>query len=632
MNSKFNNTQPTKLSGTRASILMFLFLVVVSIYLLIINIAGKIGMSQSGSMIMVLAIPVAVFLIAGFFSRISGPGGVSGLIQFQKTDGRFIDIQNALAASSEWLSLFMIIGVVSAFTTTNHDGIALISGVYCGLTFAALYLLPKFKISNFLSIAGSISAQTAGGDTSRKLLRIAITLVLVISAFLILISQIGAGAQILKLHFSVSFHWAAIYLIAPVLLAMLAGGMRGMTFANILLFALIAGAVILPSVWLSQRITGYPFPQLSFGNGALLPILELEGQLAESITGSTGNLFAQGNFAKLTGPADFVSTFFLMMAGTAALPLLFTRTICASGSASRTRTLGWSLLFIAIVLSFIPPFITFMKFEIYRDLVGLPVNQLKESANWLFNWASLEQGHHALVCGKSALNLEAIITACGGSDHVVLPSDLQFSPLMTFLGAGEIAEMPTVFSAIAYAGILSASVTTIAISLMVISNAVTSELILPTPLDQKHISPIPIAKGLFVLRLVLILVSVAGIWAALQVPVPVTDFVMWGFAISAGVLFPAMLISATWRSVTATGVLFGVICSAILVGYLLITMEYGPDWIAQNGDEPIWTFPFTEEVIKPTNSAIVGFLVAVFTAITISALENLVKHIRAKKA
>ena len=354
--------------------------------------------------------------------------------------------------------------------------------------------------------------------------------------------------------------------------------------------------------------------------------------MTESISGNTGSLFAQGNFAKLTGPADFISTFFLMMAGTAALPLLFTRTICASGAASRTRTLGWSLLFIAIVLSFIPPFITFMKFEIYRDLVGLPVSQLKESAKWLFNWAALEQGHHALVCGKSALNLDAIITACGGSDHVVLPSDLQFSPLMTFLGAGEIAEMPTVFSAIAYAGILSASVTTIAISLMVISNALTSELILATSLDQKNTSPISIAKGLFVLRLVLISVSVAGVWVALNVPVPVTDFLMWGFVISAGVLFPVMLISATWRSVTATGALFGVVCSVVLVSYLLLTMEYGPDWIAQNGDEPVWTFPFTEEPAKPTISALIGFLTAIFLIVTISALDNFATRIRAKRA
>ncbi len=614
-----------------ASYALLLFVGLVSLYLVIINVVGKIGLNSFGTTIMVIVVPVVVFVAAGFSSRISGPGGLGGLIQFQKAEGAFEDVQIGMAAGSEWLSLLMITGIIAAFTTTNHDGLAMISGIFFGLALGGIYFLPKFANSNSLSVAGVICDRNKDTKTCDNILQRGLGLIIIFCAFAFLIAQIGAGAQILKFHFPLSSNWAAIILVTPVLLTLLGGGMRSVTFANMLLFTIITAAVVVPTIWLSQRITGNPVPQLSFGTGALQPILELEGQLAESITGKTRTIFEQGNFSKLHSPVDFLLTFFVMAAGAAALPLLFGRAISSPTRAGRTRTTGWTLLFVAAILSFIPPFVIFMKFEIFRDLVGLPVNQLGQNAQWLYNWASFEGGHHALVCGKSATDIEAIISACrDGANHVLLPSDLQFSPLMTFLGAGEIANMPPVLSALAYAGILSAAATTIAISLMVIANVFISEIVLASGSQKNKFGGVPIAKGLALLRFSLIIASAVGIWVSQSVAVPVTDFVLWGFAISAGVLFPIMLVKALWPNVSVSGLIGGLLSGTIVTIYLLVTIEYGADWVAQNGDEPIWLLPWDKSPLQPVESSIAGFVVAIAAILIISSIENKVRQMREK--
>jgi cation/acetate symporter len=447
----------------------------------------------------------------------------------------------------------------------------------------------------------------------------------------ILIAQIAAGSDVLILYFPMPVTWAAIALLAPVVLATLAGGMRSLTIANMLAMWVIGAALLLPAIWLSARITGNPIPQWSYGSGALQPILQLEEQLAQ--LSETQAASGRGNFAEISGGLGFLATILCMMAGTAALPLLYSRITCSTGIATRTRSIGWILVFVALLASIMPAFVIFINFEIYRDVVGLPVNELEDGIDWLMNWASFGRGNHALVCGSPAYDIQAITAACGNDpDHVLVPSDLHFSPLMTLLGAGTIADMPSVYSAITFAGLLSASATTAGIAMMVIVNTANDELIFPDNFISGKNStsrmPAPIARRLFVSRLLLIVLCVSGIWLAEIIPAPATDFTLWAFGLAAGAIFPVLVLSIWWKPITTLGGLTGVISGFFVTFYLTVSIEYGPDWIAQNGDESIWLIPLSGEPVRAINAAIIGIPIAVITIIAVSTAE---KHIRNRR-
>ncbi len=607
---------------------------------MLINVLGKIGLGETGMYGLVIAVPVAVFLISAFTTRTLGPGNysttksLSGLSQFQYAGGAIGAVHNAMAGAAEWFSVFFIIGLIAALAGTNHDGLAMIIGAFFGFVFVTIAVLPKLAGQIPISFASTICLQIQNTGPGKNILRPIIAIVVILSATVFLVAQIGAGSQLINLYFPLTSPWAEILLITPVLLTILAGGMRGLTLANMMLYFIISAAIILPAVWLSLRITGNPVPQLSYGTGALQPMMELEQQLTQSVSGTANTTFEHGNFVAISGIADFLTTILIMMAGTVALPLLYTRISCISSSATRIRSVAWLFILVAAVLSVMPAFVTFMKFEYYRGLVGLPIEQLGESVDWLMKWAVIDGGRHALVCGSPAINVQAIITACGnGPSYVLMPNDLQFSSTMTLLASGEIADMPAIFSALIYAGVLSASATTAGIALMVIVNSATSDLIFSRKKQSNDRAVVstqaPIARRLFISRLILIAAVAIGIWLSLALPVPKTDFSLWAFAIAAGAIFPVLLLAVWWKALTPIGALSGLLVGILISVYLLITLEFGPDWIAQNGDEPI--FLLGGEALKPSNAAIIGMPAAFILAIVVSVIENSISKWRAKQ-
>ena len=606
------------------------FIALTAIYLIVANILGKIGLDQSGLYTMGIFVPVGVFLVAGVATRITGTRGLGGIDEFRRAAGKIDAVGNAMAGSAEWFSLFFIVGIIAALTSTNHDGISISVGALAGLAFIAIFVLPKLPPQTTISLPDLITTKADGFEFGKKLLGPALAIIAIFCALLFLIAQIGAGSHVLLLQFPLSVRWAAGLLLMPVVFTLLASGMRGLTFANILLIWVIAAAILLPVVWLSMRITGNPFAQLSYGDGALQPILELEEQLVSSNLQNSGVGFQQGNFSKLSDFWNFLATVICITAGTAAMPLLYSRIACTTGYASRTRSIGWMLIIAALLLSALPAFVIFMKFEVYRDLVGLSLEQLGSEVDWLMNWAKFEGGNHALVCGSPATDLQAMILACGNNrEHVLMPSDLNFSPLMTLVGAGEISNMPSIYSAISFAGILSACATTAGIAIMVIVNMASENLIFlgkNSPAGDSHInSHAPIVRRLFVSRLLVLSLAVVSIWLVQIIPAPVTDFSLWSLGLAASAIFPPLILAIWWKPMTAFGALTGAVAGFGAIAYLTITLEYGSDWIAQNGNEPVWMVPIIDKQLRPMNAAIVVMPIGILLIVLTSAAENLVQ-------
>ncbi len=652
LGSPFKTSSQIESSGLGYSpVILPVFVVgLTSAYLLIANILGKIGLDQAGLFGMVTIIPVIVFLVTAFGTRISGSWGSQDLALFTRAGGNINAWSNALAGTAEWFSLYLIIGIISALSATNHDASAILTGAFCGFAFMAILIFPKLPQQGPLTLARIITSRLHYSNFATHLLRFSIAIIVILCAMAFLVGQIKAGSDVIVLYFPMSRTWASILLLAPVVITLLSGGMRSLTIANMLLVWLIGAAILLPVIWLSFHITGNPVPQLSYGNGALQPIMQLEEQLAQISSSDLDNEFELGNFGRFSSFSSFFATVVSMMAGTLALPLLYSRISCSTGVAIRLRSIGWMLILIALLVSTLPAFVVFTKFEIYRDLVGLPVIRLENGMDWLMNWANIDEGKLALICGKPAFDLQSIIAACGNDpEYVLMPSDLQINPIVTLLGSSEVTEMPSVFSAVSFAGLLSASATTAGIAMMVVINSASEDLIFSDkkistaksdveaanlnsdPLStSQHTSPAtPVARRLFVSRIMLIVLWAGGVWLADVTPLPVTDISLWAFSLAAGTISPVLLLAIWWKPTTAFGALTGILPGFAASIYLMISIEYGSDWIAYNGDELVWLIPFSDQPLKVVNTAILIMPIIIVIAMITSFGDGMIRKSRA---
>ncbi len=647
--SPFSSSSEAKSSGFMFGRvgLVVLFIAMTSTYFLIVNILGKIGLELSQLLVMAIFVPVTVYLVAAFTNRISGSWGQEDLGQFTQAGGSIDIWTNAMSGTAEWFSLLFIVSIVTALSMTNHDAMAIITGVFCGFAVASILIIPKLTNQIPLTLSKIISSNLSNSGFTGRLLQLITAAIIILCSMAFLVAQVEAGSHIISLYFPINSNWAGVLLLTPVTIAVVSGGMRSLTVANMLLIWLIGAAVLVPLIWLSIDITGNPIPQLSFGNGALQPILQLEEQLVQINSEELGEEFEQGNFAQITGFANFIASMICVMAATSVMPQLYSRISCSSGISTRIRTTGWMMLFIAFLVSALPAFVIFMKFEIYHDLIGLPLLRLENEIDWLLNWANIDNGQLALVCGQPAVDLQSIILACGNDpEYILTPSDLEINPLVALLGASEISGMPVIISAISFAGLLSASTTTAAVLMMVIVNSVNEFLFVikgettdrhfdHAPNDSTSTSPefpiieqstTPIARHLFVSRLMLLAIAAGSIWLAGIIAIPITNLYLWALLLLASTIFPVMILVLWWKYTTELGALMGTIGAISTSIYVIISIEYGADWIFQNGDEQLWTIPFSNESLKLLNSAImiipVTVCIVVVTSVTDRAISK----------
>ena len=610
---------------------MIIFGCFVALYLVVANVLGKIGIGQFPQFAMVLGIPVVVFLVAAISAPISA---YKGFDQFQKVGATLGPIQNGLASASEWLSILFVVMLLTTFLGDSHDGLAIIMGVFLGFATMALLVVPKLPNRISASLANTIVWAVEKTPNKSmylsKFSRMVLSAIVVLSILPFLLAQIEFGSDVLLLQFSVPSYWAGVLLTAPVMVAILVGGMRALTFANILLFFVILTAILFPVIWLSYDISASIIPQLGYGDSALQLIFGLEEQLIEETKSHTESRSALANFKQIIDFPDFLTTMLCASAATAALPFLHARMATTTGRTNQIRSMAWVLIFVGLVISLIPALAIFLQFEIYRNFVGLPLSQLGEGVAWLSKWGNIGSGgigQQMLICGAPATDYQAIINACGSDfNYALLPSDIKVSPFALVFGVNEITEMPSVFSAFLYTGVLSAAATSIGIAIMVTVNTLTS-MLMNAPDEylaerSESFLPAPVTQNLFVSRVFMLVIMTCVIWICGKYTLPAYDMALWTFALVAGAIFPVLMLALWWKSLTPLGAAMGAIVGFLLIAYMLANLAFDLDWVIFSGDNKMWKVPFSSIVIGPHNAAVIAIPSAIIVGVFVSLAQN----------
>ena len=195
-----------------------------------------------------------------------------------------------------------------------------------------------------------------------------------------------------------------------------------------------------------------------------------------------------------------------MMVGTASLPHILMRYFTTPSVREARQSVAWSLLFIFLLYFSAPAYAAFSKLEVYTNIIGRDLASIRP---WMFTWGELGL---IQICGKNAVNAQAVIDACravAGHPGVVRLQDFVINTDVIVLSTPEIAGLPYVISGLVAAGGLAAALSTADGLLLAIANALSHDIYYKM-LDTNA----PTVRRLTVARVLLLIVAVAAAYTA----------------------------------------------------------------------------------------------------------------------
>ncbi|WP_179405208.1 sodium:solute symporter family protein [Burkholderia guangdongensis] len=280
---------------------------------------------------------------------------------------------------------------------------------------------------------------------------------------------------------------------------------------------------------------------------------------------------AESDDARRPHARNFLALLLCLSLGTASLPHILTRYNTTTSVASARRSVGWTLLFIALFYLSVPVLAVLIKYEILAHLVGRP---FAEMPTWITQWHHFEP------------DLISVVDEI--HDGIIHWSEIQMQPDMVVLAAPEIAGLPYVVSGLTAAGALAAALSTADGLLLTIANALSHDvyycMVAPNASSQRRVT---------ISKVLLLGVALFASYVASLNTGKILFLVGAAFSLAASSFFPVLVLGVFWKRTTTRGAVAGMVTGlGVCVYYIVSTYPFftqltgfaGPTWF---GIEPI---------------------------------------------
>ena len=236
------------------------------------------------------------------------------------------------------------------------------------------------------------------------------------------------------------------------------GGMKGITYTQVAQYTVLIFAFMVPAIYISLIATGNAIPQIGFGDTGSDGVFLLD---------KLDGLHKELGFHEYTsGSKSTVDVFFITMAlmvGTAGLPHVIVRFFTVKKVSDARKSAGWALLFIAVLYTTAPAIAVFSRTNLIETVSNQPYVDMPE-------WFSIWEDTGLLKFEDK--NKDGLIQYVADKEQNELDVDAD----IMVLANPEIADLPNWVIALLAAGALAAALSTAAGLLLVISSAVSHDL------------------------------------------------------------------------------------------------------------------------------------------------------------
>jgi cation/acetate symporter len=573
---------------------------------------------------LVVGASFALYIAIALWSRASSTG------EFYVAGKHVHPIANGMATAADWMSAASFISMAGLIAFLGYDGSVYLMGWTGGYVLLALLLAP------YLRKFGRFTVPEFVGDRyASQMARVVAVVCLIVISFTYVAGQMRGVGIVFSRFLAVDISVGLVIGMAIVFVYAVIGGMKGITYTQVAQYCVLIFAYTVPAIFISLQVTGTPIPQLAFSGS----VADGSGFLLEKLDRIVTDL---GFVAYTSGSKSRIDIFFITMAlmiGTAGLPHVIVRFYTVPRVRDARTSAGWALLFIAILYTTASAVGALARLNLTETIQTGPVFSANgnlayaERPEWFRTWEDTgllrfddKNGDGRIQYYNEANENFARLAESAGwrGNELVVDRDI------IVLANPEIAALPNWVVALVAAGGIAAALSTAAGLLLVISAAVSHDLLKST--FAKNISE----RGELLAGRISagVAICVAG-YLGYNPPGFVAQVVALAFGLAAASLFPAILMGIFSFRMNKQGAIAGMLSGlTFTVGYIVYFKGVFMAPMAENVAEN-WLFGISPEGIG-TIGALINFAVAAavcaFTPPPPDEVRLLIEGIRVPRA
>ncbi|MCK7593569.1 sodium:solute symporter family protein [Pseudomarimonas salicorniae] len=533
---------------------------------------------------LIVGLSFALYIGIAFASR------VGSTREFYIAGGHVHPVANGMATAADWMSAASFISMAGLISFMGYDGAVYLMGWTGGYVLLALLLAPYLRKFGKFTVPDFVGDRYAS-DTARL---VAVLCALFVS-FTYVAGQMRGVGIVFSRFLEVDISTGVAVGMGIVFLYAVLGGMKGITYTQVAQYCVLIFAYMVPAIFISLMLTGQAIPQLGFGG----TLADGSGSyLLDKLDGLNQQLgfaaYTDGSKATL----DVFCITLALMVGTAGLPHVIVRFFTVPRVRDARRSAGWALLFIAILYTTAPAVASFARLNMIETING-PDGQgtlYEDAPSWIPNWEKT-----GLIIWEDKNADGRMFYARDERNEMTIDRDIMV------LANPEIARLPAWVIALVAAGGLAAALSTAAGLLLVISSAISHDLLkkvlMPRISERQELWA---ARGAAALA-----VGVAGL-LGIYPPGFVAQVVAFAFGLAAASFFPALLLGIFDKRTNAVGAVTGMLAGLGFTTAYIVYFKF----IAPQANLPEhWLLG-----ISPEGIGVVGMLINFVLAIGVSRL------------
>ncbi|MEO0731557.1 MAG: sodium:solute symporter family protein [Bacteroidota bacterium] len=496
--------------------------------------------------------------------------------EFYVAGGGVHPVANGMATAADWMSAASFISMAGIISFAGYDGSVYLMGWTGGYVLLALLLAPylrkfgKFTVPDFIG-------DRYYSNTART---VAVICAIVVSFTYVAGQMRGVGlvfSRFLEIDINTGVYIGTLIVFFYAIM----GGMKGITYTQVAQYCVLIFAFMVPAFFISMNMTGNIIPQLGF-------IGEVNDGSGMALLDKLDQLHTELGFAEYTdGSKDLIDVFaitFALMVGTAGLPHVIVRFFTVPKVKDARISAGWALLFIAVLYTTAPAIAAFARTNLITTMQG---EQYTEMPDWFKKWeetgliawmdknedGAINYAPGAAIVGKPEILKEGNDSQRGKHGQIMVANaatkndnEVYIDRDIMVLANPEIAGLPNWVIALVAAGGLAAALSTAAGLLLVISMALSRDLM------KMQIKPNMSEKEeLWWARGGAAIAVLIAAYFGINPPGFVAATVALAFGLAAASFFPAIVLGIFDKRMNRQGAVAGMVTGILLMfGYMAV--------------------------------------------------------------